>query len=200
MAQPNAIPARENLHPEEEGLVQGLRAGAPEAAQELCARYGPRLYRFAAARLPGDAPAAEDVMAYALTDAAHNIHRFDPRRSGFTAWLFGIAARKLRDAVRVQRRRKSLPPSAQTSMESLAEAAETTDLAETLAARLDAQRQAADLAAVLSNLEFEVLALHCVEELSAREIEAVIGRSERAVHSILHRARQKARERLVHDA
>jgi len=38
-----------------------------------------------------------------------------------------------------------------------------------------------------------------VEELSAREVGQVIRRSERAVHSILHRARKKARERLVGD-
>jgi len=41
--------------------------------------------------------------------------------------------------------------------------------------------------------------LSCVEKLSAREIGQVIGRSERAVHSILHRARTKAREGLVGD-
>ncbi len=65
--------------------------------------------------------------------------------------------------------------------------------------RLEARRKVAALRSLLSEAEMEVLVLSCVEELSAREIGQVIGRSERAVHSILHRAKAKARERLVGD-
>jgi DNA-directed RNA polymerase specialized sigma24 family protein len=46
----------------------------------------------------------------------------------------------------------------------------------------------------------EVLVLQCVDELSVKDISHVVRRSERAVHSLLYRARQKARERLVQDA
>ena len=59
--------------------------------------------------------------------------------------------------------------------------------------------QVALLAEALSPTEFEVLVLNCLSKLSAREIAHVIGRSERAVHSLLHRARMKARERLAQD-
>ncbi len=42
--------------------------------------------------------------------------------------------------------------------------------------------------------------LHTAVELSAGEIAHVVGRSERAVESLLHRAKQKARQWLVsHD-
>jgi RNA polymerase sigma-70 factor (ECF subfamily) len=200
MAQPEAIGiAHSHAQQAEARLVCGLREARPEAYQELCDLFGPRLYRFAAARLPGDGQAAEEVMIYALADAVRNILRFDPRRSSFTTWLFGIARRKLHDAVRQARRLRALPPAAQLPLEHLAEMSDGRDLAEDTAARLQAQRQAAAVAAFLSQLEFEVLALHCLEGLSAREIAHTVGRSERAVHSILHRARQKARERLAHD-
>ena len=180
-------------------LARGLQEGRPEAVGELCDRMGPRLYRFAAARLPGDGQAAEEVMTLALTDAARNITRYDPRRSTFASWLFGNAARKLRDAARREHWLKSVPRAVQTPLESLGEMADQRDLADELVARVDAQRQAVVLARVLSHLEFTVLALSSVEELTAREVGQVVGRSERAVHSILHRARQKARERLAHD-
>jgi DNA-directed RNA polymerase specialized sigma24 family protein len=42
-----------------------------------------------------------------------------------------------------------------------------------------------------------VLVLSSIEELSVKEIGRVVGRSERAVHSLLHRAKAKARERLA---
>ncbi|NIR01695.1 MAG: hypothetical protein GTN78_16095 [Gemmatimonadales bacterium] len=65
--------------------------------------------------------------------------------------------------------------------------------------RVNAQRQVLLLADALSSLEFDVLVLNSLDELSAREIGQIVGRSERAVHSLLHRARTKARERLVRD-
>ncbi|UCC67039.1 MAG: sigma-70 region 4 domain-containing protein, partial [Armatimonadota bacterium] len=49
----------------------------------------------------------------------------------------------------------------------------------------------------LSDAEMEVLVLHCIEGFSTGEIAGVVGRSPRAVNSLLHRARKKARERLV---
>jgi DNA-directed RNA polymerase specialized sigma24 family protein len=72
-------------------------------------------------------------------------------------------------------------------------------MAEVLSSRITAQRQVAALATVLSSLEFEVLMLSSADELSAPEIGRIVGRSGRAIHSILHRARGKARERLVRD-
>jgi len=66
-------------------------------------------------------------------------------------------------------------------------------------ARSDAQRIMARLRELLSQPELEVLLLFSVERLSEREIAQVVRRSERAVHSMLHRARQKAREALAAD-
>jgi DNA-directed RNA polymerase specialized sigma24 family protein len=67
-------------------------------------------------------------------------------------------------------------------------------------ARSDAQRTMARLRELLSQAELEVLLLFSVERLSEGEIAQVVRRSERAVHSILLRAREKAREALAADA
>ena len=180
-------------------LVQGLRGAAPEAVAQLCERFGPKLNRFAQACFVGDGPAAEDVTVIALLDAVRSIDRFDGRRSSFSAWLFGIARRKVHDELRRRRRRTSIPSSCQVSIEAVAEIPADGDLAEMLSSRIAAQEQVASLAGVLSGMEFEVLMLSCADELSAPEIGRIVGRSKRAIHSILHRARKKARERLAHD-
>ena len=183
----------------EASLLLGLREREPEACQELCSRFGPKIHAFVAARLSGDGQLAEDLMVETLADAARNITRFNPGRSTLSAWLFGIARRKIQGELRRQRRLKSVPASAQVSLETMSEASLQADLADALASRLDARQRVAELSTILSELEFDVLVLNCVDELSAREIGRIVGRSERAIHSLLHRARNKARERLVRD-
>jgi len=181
-------------------LLRGLREGAAEAHGQLYDRFAPGLHRFAASRLSGDAQLAEDIVVQTLVDAVRNISRFTPRKSTLAAWLYGVARRQIQGEVRRQRRLKSVPLGAQMSIDVVSEAPDERDMASDLAARLDAQRQVAALAGVLSDLEMEVLVLQCIDQLSAREIGQVVGRSERAVHSLLHRARRKARERLARDA
>jgi RNA polymerase sigma-70 factor (ECF subfamily) len=139
-------------------------------------------------------------MVQTLVDAARNIRHYNPRKSSFPAWLYGIARRQIRLALRRQNRKKSIPASAQVPIDSLPELSSGEDMADGLAARLDAQQKVAELAKHLSDHEMEVLILHSVDGLSMKEIGRVLGRSEGAVESLLYRARQKARERLADHA
>lgn len=180
-------------------LVAGLRDGSAAASAELCRRYGPRLHRFAAALLVGDGPLAEDMAIQALAEGARNIRRFNPRRSTLAAWLYGIARRQVQSELRRQRRRKSIPASAQVTLESVAGFADDVDIESDCTARLEARQKVVGIAKALTDVEFEVLVLHCVDEFTAGEIGRIVGRSERAIHSILHRAREKARERPMSD-
>jgi DNA-directed RNA polymerase specialized sigma24 family protein len=66
-------------------------------------------------------------------------------------------------------------------------------------ARIDARRQVALLRAHLSDAEMDVLVLHCAHQFSVDEVAQIMGRSRRAINSLLHRARRKARERLSRD-
>ena len=180
-------------------LVERLKCADAAAYGDLCDRFGPGLNGFAASRLAGDRDLAEDVMVETLTDAVQNIRRFNPRRSTLSAWVYGIARRKIGLERRRQRRRKSVPAGAQVSLESASAVAGEHDVAGGSAARVDAERKAARLAELLTDMEMEVLVLHCVDEFSVREIAGTVGRSERAVDSLLHRARQKARDGLERD-
>lgn len=178
-------------------LVRRVRARDAAASDELCDRFGAALHGFAASRLMDDGELAEDVVVQTMTDAVRNAGRFDPRRSSLGAWVYGIARRKIRGERRRLLRRKSVPESAQTGLEELAEVSSGEDVAGGVAARLDARRRAREVERVLSEAEMEVLVLHCVDGFSVREIGRIVGRSTRAADSLLHRARTKARERLV---
>lgn len=184
----------------EAALLRGLREGRPEAAGELYDRFSPSLLAFALAWFPEDRQLAEDVVVQSFANAMRHLRQYDPRRASLLTWLCAIARRQIRDELRLRARRKSLPASAQASLEAAAGIADGHDLAEGVAAQVDAQRFLSRLAAELSTLEYEVLILHSLDQLSAPEIGRVVGRSERAVHSLLHRAKTKARERLVPDA
>jgi RNA polymerase sigma-70 factor (ECF subfamily) len=180
-------------------LVRGLHRADPAAHAELCKQFGRRLHRFAARRLRGDAELAEDIMAATLADAVRNIRGYNPRRALFSAWLFGIARRHVTAELRRQGRRKSVPASAQVPVNGVAEQAAGQDVAADVTARIEARRQVAELRDHLSRIEMEVLVLHCVDQLSLREIAQIMRRSEKGIKSLLHRARQKARERLGAD-
>jgi RNA polymerase sigma-70 factor (ECF subfamily) len=181
-------------------LLAGLREGSAEAFAELHDRFARGLHRFAACRLPQGVQLAEDIVVQTLAKAVRNISRFDGRRATLAAWLYGIARWQIREEIRRRKRRKSVPQSAVVPIDEVAEEQDEHDLGAEAAARLEAQRQVRELAGVLSETEMEVLVLQCVDELSVKDISHVVRRSERAVHSLLHRARQKARERLVQDA
>ncbi len=180
-------------------LVKGLLEARPEAGVELCDRFGPKLLAFVAARFPYDRSVAEDITVQALANAAHHIKQFNPRRASFAAWLYGIARRQIREEVRRRTRHKAVPPGAAVPLEEAADLPCGEELAEAVASRVDAQALLARLAQELSELELEVLLLDCLDELSVREIGQAVGRSERAIHSLLYRAKAKARERMSHD-
>ena len=163
MTEPEVVLAR-GIAANEHRLVQGLRAAEPEAIDALGERFGPRLHWYAAVRLGGDALLAEEVMIEVLAEGIRNIHHFDPRRSTLSAWLYGITRRKVQAELRRQGRQKSVPRTAQVPLTEAAEWAGAQDLGERTAARLEAQQQVAELAEALSDLEFEVLVLHGIEE------------------------------------
>jgi RNA polymerase sigma-70 factor (ECF subfamily) len=177
-------------------LVRGLHSADPAAHAQLCAQFGRRIHKFATRRLRGDAELAEDIMVATLADAVRNIRRFNARKAVFSAWLFGIARRHVTAELRRQSRRKSVPASAQVPINGVAEQAGGQDVAADVTARMEAKRQVAKLRDHLSDIEMEVLVLHCVDQLSLREIAQIVRRSERGIKSLLHRAREKARERL----
>ncbi len=181
-------------------LLRRVTAADPAAYSELCDRYGLSLQRFAAARLGGDQQLAEEVAVQTLAAVVASAGRLRHLRTTLSAWVYGVARREVQREIRKQSRRKSVPAASQVPLEAVTEIAARQDEVADSLAQLDAQRLLRTLAQVLSETEFEVLVLSSLGELSAGEIGQAIGRSTRAVHSLLHRAKRKARERVVRDA
>jgi RNA polymerase sigma-70 factor, ECF subfamily len=180
-------------------LVRGLLQRSPVAYDTFSSRFAASLHRFIAAHLPEDIETVEDIVVETLVDAARNIGQFDPQRASLSAWTYGIARRHVQIEMGRRKRKKAVPFYAQVPIDSLQGASDGRDVAADSAARLDAQRQVAQVVKVLSEIELTTLVLSYVDELSEQEIGQIIKRSAHAVNSILHRARRKARRKLGGD-
>jgi RNA polymerase sigma-70 factor (ECF subfamily) len=84
-------------------LIEKVRAGEPEAWQQLIDRYEGRLLAFVASRL-NDRTACEDVVQETFIGFLTSLPHFDPARD-LTTYLFSIAAHKLTDQLRRHGRR-----------------------------------------------------------------------------------------------
>jgi RNA polymerase sigma-70 factor (ECF subfamily) len=173
------------------GVSQTLVAPAAQAPSEADVAFD-RLYRDCrddvysyVAGLLRDRAAAEDVTATTFERAYRKRSRFDPRRGGWRAWLFGIARNAALDELRRRGRHATL-------------AAEPADVdnARPDESALESERRLAVSAALgaLAAGERELIALKFFAGLSNAEIATVIGVSESNAGTKLHRAVTKLRE------
>jgi len=90
-------------------LIARVRAGDEHALEVLCARYGPRLVRWAHGRLPAWARGAvdtQDLAQDALIQVVRRIGSFEPRHdAALQAYARQALYNRLRDEVRRARRR-----------------------------------------------------------------------------------------------
>ena len=162
-------------HDDGAALAAALRRRDPGAYTELCTRYGRSLHRYLSGCLGGERELAEDLMVQTLAEAVRCIGSYRPQRAMLAAWLFGIARRLVRLELRRQGRRKSVPASAQVSLEGLPETSSPHDLATSITESVVAKAQLARLREFLSERELEVLVLHYVYEFSVQEIGSARG-------------------------
>ena len=96
---PTAIQTESTL-----SLVQRAKAGDEAALQHLCARYVPRLHRWASGRLPGyarDLLATDDLVQDALFQTVRRIEDFRSEREGaFQTYLRQVLMNRIRDQIR----------------------------------------------------------------------------------------------------
>jgi RNA polymerase sigma factor (sigma-70 family) len=85
-------------------LVERARKGDDRALNDLCARYLPRLQRWAHGRLPGwarDALDTHDLVQETLTHVARRIQSFEPRhKAAFQSYLREALLNRIRDQIR----------------------------------------------------------------------------------------------------
>jgi RNA polymerase sigma-70 factor (ECF subfamily) len=174
-----------------EGVIDVRQSPVVEEGQSPRERFAV-LYRSSrddvyayAVTLLGDRAAAEDVTALAFERAFRRRGTFDRRRGEERAWLFGIARNAALDELRRRRRLATLVGDpADEDAPALEDGAE-------VALRRTAVRAAL---AVLGAREREIVALKFHSGLRNTEIAAVLGVSESAAGTMLHRTMQKLRE------
>ena len=165
----------------DEELACRARQGCATSFEQLLRRFQAPLLHFLRRR--GFSADAEDLAQETFLRAYENLHRYD-RRWAFSTWLFTIARR-----TSLNHRRRTRPRT-DTRVVDAALAADPAPLENIVAE--ESRRRLWDRAAeVLSEEQTTALWLHYVEDMPAREIARVLGRSWASVKVMLFRARKR---------
>ena len=181
-------------------LVRGCQGGDQEAFERLFSLYRGPIYAYLA-RTTGDRHLAEDLLQDVFLRLIQNIERYS--ESGrFEAWLFRIAANRVRDWARRRATSERVGAAGHSDQEESrgpkvvdrpVEAPPEVGLVRSEEAKL--------LEAAMETLEpqeRQVLMLRHYGDLSFREIADIMGRPLGTVLARSHRALLKLREKLQH--
>lgn len=152
----------------------------PAAFGALYRRYLDRVYGYCFYLL-GDHHDAEDATERTFLAALGALGRFRDEGASFRSWLFRIAHNQVANALRTRSRRRT------ARLDLVPEPVGAPDPADGLSTADDARRVRRALASLADDRR-QVVVLRFVDGLSAREIGAVLGRSEGAVRVLQHRA------------
>jgi RNA polymerase sigma-70 factor (ECF subfamily) len=156
----------------------------PRAFEALYRKYVAQVYNFALYELR-DPHAAEDLTAQVFLRALSGLRHFreqsDGPGSSFRVWLFQIA----RNSLSNERRRRGRHPEA--PLDAALELPAADNVHESAAARAELQAALAAIEALPADRR-RALVLRFVNELDAREIGQVLGRSEGATRVLIHRS------------
>jgi RNA polymerase sigma-70 factor, ECF subfamily len=150
---------------EDQRLIRELRTGRPEACAELVDTHYQRVYRFLA-HLTRDIHRAEDLTQETFAAAWQNIVSFESR-AALATWLHRIAYTKFIDSQRAERRsavlREQFPGAEARHFDPL----------DTVIADDDTRRLYQALQA-LGEADRTIIVLHYLQELSYRDMAAVL--------------------------
>jgi RNA polymerase sigma-70 factor, ECF subfamily len=185
--EPRRAPRRGEPDPD----LADVRAAQRERAAfgALYRRYLDRVYGYCFYLL-GDHHDAEDVTERTFVAALAAIDGYRDEGATFRAWLFRIAHNQLANALRTRQRHRA------TSLDAVLEPLTHADPA----GLLSIAEEARGLRRALNQLQDDrrqVVVLRFVDGLSAREIGAVLGRSEGAVRVLQHRALRQLAEMMA---
>ncbi len=113
---PTAVERRHQMVPPDSSMVLVLRArqGDQAALDDLCARYLPRLRRWAHGRLPGwarEAVDTQDLVQATLAQVVQHLDTFEPRHEGaFQAYVRQALLNRVRDEIRRAHRAPAAEP------------------------------------------------------------------------------------------
>jgi len=184
-------------HSQDFGLVQRLLAGDEQEFARLFRENYPRLYRFAFARLSGDADAADEMAQRTLCRAMRKLHLYRAEASLFT-WLCQICRHEIYEHVesrqRDHRRLVSIDDESEVraALESLPTDARHDPTG--VARHAEVSRFVQLVLDVLPARYSDVLKWKYVDELGVDEIAGRLSVTTHAAESLLARARRSFRD------
>ena len=173
----------------------GFAKGDAGTWRDFIGRQIPQLYGMFMTRWANPS-LAEELVQKTVFDAVRGCGSYDPSKGSPEEWIFGIA----RNNIRLEIRRRASRGSVDGDISSYLETIDSEPLPDEV---LEQKETAAVVRAALSRLESkerDVLKCKYIECLSAREISRQIGITEKAVHSLLYRARNSLRAELKRKA
>jgi RNA polymerase sigma-70 factor (ECF subfamily) len=168
-----------------------ISAGDADMWREFLGREIPQLYGMFMRRWPNPA-LAEELVQKTVFDAVRGRDSYEPTKGSPEEWIFGIA----RNNIRLEMRKRASRPSIDGDISSYVETIDSEPLPDEV---LEQKETATVVKAALDRLaskEQAVLRAKYVEGLSARDIGLRLGITEKAVHSLLYRARISLRREL----
>lgn len=182
---------RDAAEPSPEELARASRAGSEASYAALVGMFQGPLYQFLRFRTPSDAD-AEEIVHETFVRAWRNLDRYDETWR-FSTWLYTIARR---EAASFHRRRKTTtaPDGVPIALDPRPEPVMALCDAESHGALWGLARR------LLSGEQFDALWLRYAEDLTPREIAAVIDRDASSVRVLLFRARRSLAEHLQQDS
>ena len=175
-----------------------LASGHDPALNDLMERHGPRLFNYLLRQLR-DESEAEDAAQESFVRVFQNRHKFNPKYR-FATWLYTIAT----NLARTHQRRQTRHP--HVSLEQASEFADGSlkdrlpAVAPNPAENLEADECAAAVREAVAALPEELrtpVILAEYEELSQREIAAILDCTPKAVEMRIYHARQQLRQSLA---
>jgi RNA polymerase sigma-70 factor (ECF subfamily) len=181
----------------ERELVEGLLRGERRAFEQFFNEYYPKLYRFVKRRMPRDAGAAEDIAQGTLCRALESLRSYRGEAALFT-WLCTLCRREMSARWEETRAWSAAPrlaeddPAIRAALESLLAREQWDPMS---AADREQVRDS-----ILTTLDYlpapygDILEWKYLRDMSMGEIARRLGRSPKAVESLLTRARESFRE------
>jgi RNA polymerase sigma-70 factor (ECF subfamily) len=170
-------------------IIDAARGGEDWAVRLLFEDLQPRLLRYLSSRARH---AADDIAGEVWEAIARGISTFEGDESGFRAWAFTIARRRVIEHQRRSTRRKTDP----IDDAHLAEFAAPVLVDMEAIDRMSAREAVALITSVLPHEQAEVVLLRVVAGLDTALVSEILGRSETWVRVTQHRALHRLADRV----
>lgn len=185
---------------EEDSLVRQLLRCDDDAWRRFCAEFWAVLAGSVQLRFGCDAQKTDEIVQSTFVRCVRSMRTFDASRGRLVDWLKAIAANEARTYLQFESRTLAGKFGSDADQGPLAEIVDCLDrqpLPEELLARRDTQTMVAVCLLELPSRQRQVLVMKYQEGLKVTEIAEKLGMSEKAVESLLSRARESFRKLLV---